>query len=133
MWFYGMVGNSQFRDPWLDEAFATYAETVLDPPSIDLDEVLALDGDVGDSMADFAGAGDETYFGVVYGKGGAALIAARQQAGPGPFEAALRCYVDASAWSIATPDDVAAAMAELPAALDVLTQVGALDEADLPD
>ena len=26
MWFYGMVGNSQFRDPWLDEAFASYAE-----------------------------------------------------------------------------------------------------------
>ena len=26
MWFYGMVGNSQFRDPWLDEAFASFAE-----------------------------------------------------------------------------------------------------------
>ena len=30
MWFYGMVGNSQFRDPWLDEAFATWAEAVVD-------------------------------------------------------------------------------------------------------
>ena len=25
-WFYGLVGNDQFRDPWLDEGFATYAE-----------------------------------------------------------------------------------------------------------
>ena len=30
MWFYGMVGNSQFRDPWLDEAFASWAESVVD-------------------------------------------------------------------------------------------------------
>lgn len=30
MWFYGMVGNSQFRDPWLDEAFASWAEAVVD-------------------------------------------------------------------------------------------------------
>ena len=35
MWFYGMVGNSQFRDPWLDEAFASYAEELVDgePPN----------------------------------------------------------------------------------------------------
>lgn len=25
MRFYGMVGNSRFREPWLDEAFATWA------------------------------------------------------------------------------------------------------------
>ena len=29
-WFYAMVGDSQARDPWLDEAFATYAEEVID-------------------------------------------------------------------------------------------------------
>ena len=28
-WFYGMVGDDQFRDPWLDEAFATYAEALV--------------------------------------------------------------------------------------------------------
>ena len=26
MWFYGLVGNNQGRDPWLDEGLATYAE-----------------------------------------------------------------------------------------------------------
>jgi hypothetical protein len=25
-WFYGLAGNDQYRDPWLDEALATYAE-----------------------------------------------------------------------------------------------------------
>lgn len=27
-WFYGLVGDDQARDPWLDEAFATYAEAL---------------------------------------------------------------------------------------------------------
>ena len=65
-------------------------------------------------MADFSD--DGTYFDVVYGKGGAALLAAREAAGPEAFDAAIRCYVDANAWSIATPDDVGAALADLPAA-----------------
>jgi hypothetical protein len=132
MYFYGMVGNSQFRDPWLDEAFATYAEELLDPPpATQLERRLRLDGDVGDSMADFADDGTRTYFAVVYGKGGAALRAARDAAGAQAFDAAIRCYVDANAWTIATPDDVGAALAELPAAVAVLARAGALDKDDL--
>ena len=133
MWFYGMVGNSQFRDPWLDEAFATFEQAALDPQSAaGLAGALALEGDVGDSMADFADDGTETYFEVVYGKGGAALLTARETVGAEAFDAAVRCYVDASAWSTATPDDVAAVLADLPAAVEVLLDAGALDEADLP-
>jgi len=26
MWFYGTIGNNHALEPWLDEAFATYAE-----------------------------------------------------------------------------------------------------------
>jgi aminopeptidase N len=63
----------------------------------------------------------------VYAKGGAALVTARRAAGAEAFDAALRCYVDANAWTIATPDDVARALEDLPAALDVLTRAGALD------
>ena len=29
MWFYGLVGNNQARDPWLDEGLATWAEADL--------------------------------------------------------------------------------------------------------
>ncbi|SFO98733.1 Peptidase family M1 [Geodermatophilus dictyosporus] len=132
MWFYGMVGDSQFRDPWLDEALATYAESTAggEGPPPDLDRVLATEGDVGAAMDEFDGT--ERYFDVVYGKGGAALLAARQAAGPPAFDAALRCYVQANAWTIATPADLAAALADLPAALDVLVRAGALDEEDLP-
>ena len=131
MWFYGMVGDSQFRDPWLDEAFASYAESVTgDPPPGQVARLLALPGDVGGSMASFPD--DRQYVTAVYGKGGAMLLTARQQAGAEAFDAALRCYVDAQAWDIATPADVGAALADLPAALAVLEQAGALDAEDLP-
>ena len=91
-----------------------------------------MDGDVGDSMADFADDGTRTYFAVVYGKGGAALHAARDAVGADAFDAAIRCYVDANAWSIATPDDVGAVLADLPAAVAVLARAGALDKDDVP-
>jgi hypothetical protein len=129
-----MVGDSQFRDPWLDEAFATYAAALVSPGSAGHSAgALDLPGDVGGSMSDFeAGGGSGAYFEVVYGKGGAALLAARDAAGPEAFDAALRCYVDAHAWSIATPADVGAALADLPQAAEVLVHAGALDEDDLP-
>ena len=127
MWFYGMVGDSQFRDPWLDEAFATYAESVAFPVSEDAAaEALGTPGEVGAAMDQFDSAAG--YVRRVYGKGGAALVIAREAAGAEAFDAALRCYVDANAWTIATPDDVARALQDLPAALDVLTEAGALDE-----
>jgi hypothetical protein len=131
MWFYGMVGNSQFRDPWLDEAFASWAETVVDGAEGLVDqEAITLTGPVGGSMADFPDDGD--YFPVVYDKGGSALLAARAAAGPEAFDAAIRCYVDANAWTIATPEDVYAALADLPAALTPLIDAQALGKDDVP-
>lgn len=130
-WFYGMVGNSQFRDPWLDEAFATWAEAVVNEQSaFGYEAALRLPGEVGGTMAEFSD--DGTYFEVVYGKGGAALLAARAAAGPEAFDAAIRCYVDATAWSIATPEDVYAALLELPAALPPLVDAQALGKDDEP-
>ncbi|MGY1602773.1 peptidase M1 [Geodermatophilus sp. SYSU D00815] len=130
MWFYGMVGDSQFRDPWLDEAFATYAESV--GASVDegaVDRALRLPGEVGASMDEFGD--DDAYFSTVYGKGGAALLAAREAAGAEAFDAAMRCYVDANAWTIATPADVAAAFAQAPDALAVLLEAGAVRKESL--
>ncbi|MFQ1001810.1 M1 family aminopeptidase [Modestobacter sp. SSW1-42] len=131
MWFYGMVGDDQFRDPWLDESFASYAESVTrEPPAAQVAGALAAEGDVGGSMADFPD--DRSYVRAVYGKGAAMLLTARERVGAAAFDAALRCYVDAAAWTTATPADVADALAGLPAALTVLEEAGALDPDDLP-
>jgi aminopeptidase N len=69
---------------------------------------------------------DDDYVQTVYGKGTAALLTARARAGPARFDAALRCYVAASAWRVAQPRDLAAALAGLPAATQVLRTAGAL-------
>jgi hypothetical protein len=130
MWFYGMVGSSQFRDPWLDEAFATYAESIdPDDHGHDVDEELGIRGGVGGSMADFDGQDD--YEDRVYSKGAAALLAARDAAGGQAFDVAVRCYIETNAWTIARPEDLARALAGLEPALDVLVDAGALDRADV--
>jgi hypothetical protein len=123
-WFYAMVGNSQALHAWLDEAFATYAEQLVNhdmPPR----SWATQSGNVDRPTADY-GRHAREYFAITYGKGSAALQAARAAAGPAKFDAALRCYVNASAWRIAVPDDLAQALADLPAAINILKRAGAL-------
>ncbi len=122
-WFYGMVGDSQARDPWLDEAFATYAEELVDGHISTAD--LHDPGAVGSTLASW-GADESGYFTTIYDKGSAALLTARAAVGPARFDAALRCYVAAQAWTIARPADLARALARLPAAVAVLRRAGAL-------
>ena len=133
MWFYGMVGDDQALHPWLDEGFATAAEKLVDVELFN--GTLALTPDDQQALADtrpvdspvsaFVGnlvAYDE----VVYAKGGAALVEARIAAGAAPYDAAIRCYINAHAWQVTTPADVAAAFKNLPAALTVLRKAGAV-------
>lgn len=122
-WFYAMVGNSQARDPWLDEAFASWAEELVDGTSSDAG--LRIPGEVGDSTADY-GADEDSYYAVTYAKGASAITAARRAAGAAKFDAAIRCYVNANAWRIAQPKDLAVQLAGLPAAVTVLREAGAL-------
>jgi hypothetical protein len=123
-WFYAMVGNDQATSPWLDEAFATFAESLVD------DNAQAYSAPVGGervgrSMASF-GRDYDLYDAVVYGAGTTALHAARAAAGSAAFDAAIRCYVRTQAWSVATPGDLTAQLRSLPAALAVLRRAGAV-------
>jgi hypothetical protein len=123
-WFYAMVGNSQALHPWLDEAFATYAEALVDHGEDDHDS-LTLPAPV-DASTESYGNGENRYFFITYFKGAAALFAARKAAGPAKWDAALRCYVANNAWRIANPSDLQTALAGLPAAIDELEKAGAL-------
>jgi aminopeptidase N len=123
-WFYAMVGDSQALHPWLDEAFASYAEALInhDRPS---PRALSVHGAVDRSTESYRSDVERYYF-TTYTKGAAALFAARAAAGPARWDAALRCYVAANAWRIARPSDLRAAIAGLPAAVAVLKKAGAL-------
>ncbi|MGN6606534.1 MAG: M1 family aminopeptidase [Jatrophihabitans sp.] len=123
-WFYGMVGDSQSRDPWLDEAFAEYAQRLVDGTPEPRGDLTAA-GAVGRSVQSY-GTDVNGYYFVTYAKGAAALEAARRAAGATAFDAALRCYVRANAWRIATPADLARSLARVPAAITALRRAGAL-------
>jgi hypothetical protein len=129
MWFYGLVGNSQGRDPWLDESFATWAQAVVDREegSYQLGSVPQdVAGLLGQPMVFWAKRRGD-YGPGVYQQGGAALLAARRAAGVARFDQAMRAYIDANAHQVVTPDDLERAFVKLPEALEVLRRAGALN------
>jgi hypothetical protein len=127
-WFYGLVGDDQGRDPWLDEAFATYAEALVRGTG---GRYLATSvpasgrNRVGAPMT-YWEPRTAAYYKSVYVQGAAALLRARSAAGAAAWDRALRCYVAANAHRIARPADLARALAGLPRAVAILRRVGAL-------
>ena len=131
MWFYGLVGNNQARNPWLDEAFASYAQRIVDgQDSSEWDELIPRDiaQKVGRPVSywathDVAG---RAYYQGVYRAGGSALLEARRRGGKRSFDEAVRAYLRDNANRIAVPADVRMALSQLPDAVEVLVDAGAL-------
>jgi hypothetical protein len=109
-WFYSLVGNDQARDPWLDEGFASWAGaqtsgvlgvfTGVRPPP-------AAAGHMGAPMT-YWSRHPRDYFAGVY----AQPVQALQSIGPTrQVECALRRYVAANAYGIATSDEAVTAFA----------------------
>ena len=128
MWFYGLVGNNQGRDPWLDESFASFAQAVVDggqAPSFGIPRVAR--DQVGRSMVWWSTPRTRAaYAPGVYTQGSQMLLEARAAAGPDRFDALLREYVADNAHRIATPDDVRRAFAPEPEVVEILESYGAL-------
>jgi hypothetical protein len=123
-WFYGMLGDSQSLHPWLDEAFAEYAQRLVDGDP-EPREYLSANGIVDRPIQDY-GTDAGSYFFVTYAKGAAALEAARSAAGGAAWDSALRCYVRANAWRVVVPADLRRALAAFPRSIAILRRAGAL-------
>ncbi|MCO8128610.1 hypothetical protein NHL50_15470 [Acidimicrobiia bacterium EGI L10123] len=105
MWFYGLVGNVQGRDPWLDEGLATWAEGRIEGTLPDMaGRSVPADGDgrAGAPMAYWEGRA-ASYYRSVYVQPAAALHRLGDDA---LVDCALAHYVAANAWSLATPADL---------------------------
>jgi len=130
MWFYGLVGNNQARDPWLDEAFAEYAEVLANgtvSESLRFRVPPPVRNRVGQTMQWYAELGQPDFYGAgVYRQGGAMLHRARRAVGPATFDRLLRDYIDANAHQIATDDDVVQAFRSEPRVIEILRRHGAL-------
>ncbi|HEY6740348.1 MAG TPA: M1 family aminopeptidase [Actinopolymorphaceae bacterium] len=130
-WFYGLVGNDQGRDPWLDEAFAEYAERLYSGTEAETRRIevpARVRNKVGESMRWYADLKSPVLYSAgVYRQGGAMLHEARRAAGAADWDRLVRAYLDDHAHRIATPEDVAEAFASEPKALAVLRKYGAID------
>lgn len=123
-WFYGLVGNDQGRDPWLDEGLASWGEARYEAT---LPEFLAnatpsgATGRLGQPMTYWASQ-PAIYFQGVYVQGVKALAAFND---PDLVDCALRTYVAVFAHRIARPADLVAALsAVFPDARTVLAPFG---------
>ena len=124
MWFYGLVGNDQGRDPWLDEGLTSFVEANYDHLLDDYETTplpRRIAGRLGEPMSYWTQRPDDYQAGV-YDQGVQALI------GLGPPElvdCVLRVYVAQNAYRIAKPADfVAAAEAVFPDAAKKLAIFG---------
>jgi hypothetical protein len=118
-WFYGIVGNDIYQDPWLDEALAQYTTYVVmqqwDGAAVANDyfntEIAALGTRSRYSLRPAkAYPSWGSYYASVYGKGGLFIAALREQVGDTAFFAGLRQYVDRNRYGVAHPGDLRRAL-----------------------
>lgn len=124
-WFYGLVGNNQARDPWLDEGVTSWAQARGDDilgyfRDYELSDTAR--GQLGQGMGFWDGH-EADYYDGVYVQGVKALDAlgkARR------VDCALRRYVAENAYEVATTEDLVTALEKsFPRAGRVLRRFGA--------
>jgi hypothetical protein len=120
-WWYGIVGNNQVDEPWLDEAFATYASIIYaedkqDPQVAEmillsqavlpyqLVQMLGQDGPLQSSLLDYSG-DLITYQSIVYSKGALFLARLRDLLGDEDFFALLQHHYQAHQYQLLAPED----------------------------
>ena len=109
-WWYGLIGNDQWSEPWLDEAFATFASSLVAPSALEGCGTIgwpADDARVGNDMGYWESHG--SYGTVIYHNGGCALAALRARLGEDRFWRLMRSYADAHRFGFSTTADFIAA------------------------
>lgn len=126
-WFYGLVGNNQGENPWLDESFATYAQELVDPSGLAEDENPGLSGRLGEPMTWWATSREHRaqYEDTVYSGGGFTLLKAREAVGGEAFDQLIRDYLAENAHGFVGPGDLETALQSQPEAVRLLTEAGA--------
>jgi hypothetical protein len=109
MWFYGLVGDHQGRDPWLDEGLATYAEGRFEGSLGSLVRraiPVVAEGRVAEPMSFWESRRAVYYLGV-YVQGAQAIASV---ADPALVDCGLRHFVARQSHRIARPADLVAAL-----------------------
>ena len=122
-WWYQIVGNDVFEEPWLDEALATYSSSLYIEEELDsqylrglvdywqqrYDRILEKYGndEVTQTLAHFENTNNgASYAGIVYIKGALFFKELRVEIGDEAFFQALRAYFRSNAFGIASREDL---------------------------
>jgi len=105
-WFYSLVGNNQARDPWLDEALASWAQvrfsgTLAEELAVEIPEPVR--NQLGQPMTFWDQFGIGEFIAGAYDQGVQALASLGP---PDLVDCALRLYARDNAFRIASPDDL---------------------------
>jgi hypothetical protein len=114
-WFYGLVGDDQLDDPWLDESLTQFVtlQYYADEYGPDGEKgfqnslesrwagVGRAEIPIGLPVAEYSG---QEYGAIVYGRGPLFFVALRERMGTETFDAFLKEYTETLSWGIATPE-----------------------------
>ena len=107
-WFYGLLGNDQQREPWLDEGFADFSVRYLMGIGENQCSTRPVNSEVFDWAADTTTGGDWTscdgYFHAVFYQGTEFLNAIRGVMGDEAFFGAMRRWVTGNRFGFTTGD-----------------------------
>jgi hypothetical protein len=109
-WFYSLVGNNQARDPWLDEALATWGQVRFAralPDAMASSIPAPVQKQVGRPMSFWDDYGISLFVDGVYTQGVQALGSLGD---PEAVDCALRLYATENAYKIADPRDLLRAL-----------------------
>lgn len=118
-WFYGVVGNDIFNEPWLDEAFAQYSGTLVEedwagPAAFarTYDRQIARRAartKLPAGLSIYQYGTWNTYYAAVYGRGAQFLHMLRQEIGDEAFFKGVQAYYAQQKYGVARRADVLAA------------------------
>ncbi|HEY1014492.1 MAG TPA: M1 family metallopeptidase, partial [Herpetosiphonaceae bacterium] len=115
-WWYGLVGNDIYRQPWLDESFAHYstvvatedregagaAQAVYREAIVRLYDRGKAAGDPPAGLAITEYANFNSYYYAIYGKGAVFLATLREEIGDESFFGGMRAYYAAQRYGVSS-------------------------------
>ncbi len=118
-WFYGLVGDDQLDDPWLDESLTQFATLQYYTDLYGADGADGFRASLEDRWArvenaqipiglPVAGYTGGEYGAIVYGRGPLFFAALKNEMGADIFDVFIKDYTEINAWGIATPENLQA-------------------------